>query len=381
MKYSPICLLIGMLSFFSCQNESPTEPAVEPPPTSIVFIGQVDSAKAGIIKCNTYLERLIDTLENGAFSFEVESEIPQIVLFDYNEVRWEVYGQPGDTIMLSFLHDNPLKSRPIAGTAANENRYLEMIKAHFDPLEDPANYLFRLNEAEFVEAIENLRTEGLSQLASMTKNAQPDSAFINIAQGYIAFSTAQAINQYPAYHAHAIKNLKYIPDEVIVKAANQYKVEKPDLLGVVSYIRYLDHYILNQTMELHRKNPDIMMKDRGFLYSLMQVLEEQFTNEAIKDHLKFTRFKSLLNMTSPQGSEALIEDFIAKTANPFYKKEIIQLYEDWIPLMPGNPAPSFEYPDVDSNFYALEETNGEGKDVIGALKVQFAKAFSTIFFV
>ncbi|MEL7118439.1 MAG: TlpA disulfide reductase family protein [Bacteroidota bacterium] len=358
MKYLPICLLLGMLSLFSCQNES-IESVAALSPTSIVFTGQVDSAEVEIIRCNTYLERMIDTLESGAFSFKIESEIPQIVLFDYNEVRWEVYGQPGDTVILNFRHDDPIKSKLITGNSVRENQLLQMIKEHFDPLEDPTNQLFPMNGAEFVQAIEKLQANTLAQFDSIIQVDQVDAAFVNIGQGYIDFSTAQAINQYPAYHAHAIKDLSYIADESILNAANQYKVERTDLLGVVSYIRYLDHYVLNQTMELHRNNPNLMAKDRGFLYSLMQVLEEQFTTEAVTDHLKFTRFKSLLNMSSPQGREEWIEDFIANTNNPFYKKEISQLYKDWAPLMPGKPAPKFEYPDVDSNLYALEDFKGK----------------------
>lgn len=355
MKKSPLLILFMALLLWNCQNTTPTEED-----NTIVITGKIEGATAEKIPLYSNIENEEYDITDGQFTIELDRDQPNIVMLYYGKHRWNVYAEPGDSIHMDLSEENVEESLTFSKDNKKENEFLNELVNKMEIQGKDYKKYFTSTEADFVAMVDSLKGAAVITFGEFVANNEDVSEqFTNIAKDHLNYTAAQYYNQYPSYYKYYSKDEDYERGEALKKAQASIERERPDLLGLPAYGRFIESSLSTQVSELMKEDSSYQDMENGYLFAFEKVIDEEIESEKIAEFLKYNRLYSSMQYSDPNKLEALYTSFMESSDNDFYKNKLQTAYEEWAHLKPGLPAPDFRYPDIDSTMHALSDYKGK----------------------
>ncbi|MGB4960216.1 MAG: TlpA disulfide reductase family protein, partial [Saprospiraceae bacterium] len=290
----------------------------------------------------------------GKFFIQAELESAGIYTISFGYESINVFVIPGDRISLTGDARSLKYAATFKGSHAIENNYLVSYENLKNSTQDKSfESFFSQPESSFTEAVEK-RVQYITaeQQDYQKKNGVFDAIFGELINDEISYDAAILKMNYPYY-------LKYIyPDSTILLSETydsflqNIDTDNEQNLWVPSYKIFLPLYLSyksqNDSTKGELPSAQLRMKNIAVLFRSVKV----------KDLLYFNLMKETLEMSIDDAS-LIIDDFNRLEKNKNYLTAINGEYEQWKHLAKGQPAPPWEYNNLNGQRISLESLKGK----------------------
>lgn len=319
MKYFFLCILMIITG---CSSEHNNE---------LTFIGgRVVNPNSNYVILE-YNDEVIDTISldrHNNFGYEFLQEKESIYSFKHYPESQNVYLKPGDS---SVLRVNTLEfdeSLSFGGSSSEENNFLIDMFLLNEQDNDLILSYYKISPEKFIEKTDSIMSLRLRNFEKLKSESDFTPYFKKIAQSTIEYE------HYDMRERYAFLMKKYVPSKFEEFPENYFDYRQkvdfnhPDLISNFSYMRFLDNYLRNKSIEIcETENRDCFdLNNHQNLKRRLNLVHELFDNDYLKLNFfnRFIRREIVFSQTEEQLQETLsiIKKF---DLNALDQKELHQL--------------------------------------------------------
>jgi len=341
----PIYALILAVLFAACESKKE--------PTTTTISGQITNPKGDVVTFRVDDEGLTDTLDaENKFSYSFDIDEPQEVRFGHGGEITYIYLRPGDDLFLTLDTEEFDESLRYTGIGSEINNYKAALVLMGDTLLNQRE-LFSLPPDSFLLAIQ---TEQDMKLSAMQSFNITDQTFKNNLKGNALWRKRLLLLEYEPSHKYYVKLDSFSVSEGFYDFKNEVDMNDSTQLKYAYFKHYVQAEIKREASENYNKRQNKEESNYNFLIGAMDKLTslEPIKETMIYDILKW----DYLDLTEDQRKE-----YTAKwlSYNPEQdkideiKQEVLQIEK----ILPGKPAPSFNYASLEGDTVSLEDLHGK----------------------
>ncbi len=343
--------IFSTLLIVSCQtpsNKAHITASISHCKDSVVLLNFIDST-------NT-----ISLGADGSFETEITLNKPLWLEIHLGSKVLSLYLQPGSDIKLDLDAEDLTGKARISGNDSEINEYL--LKQNMEFENHVCNKTSYIYESEI--------SDYLTSLADLTKKLQ-----IN----YDAF-----VKQYGEKHRHFCDNEKLRLQFMLAGTKLGYssfidysdQLSEQEKTGFYQFMKDID---LNkpENGELHEfrsfaslyvdwkansesaQQKSQLSNEAQYMKFVFEVIQTEFSDKKTIEYLYYTKLYDFMLYMGPNDLEMNYEEFLSLSNNEQHKKAIKAIYDKWMQLAPGLPAPSFTCTDRDGKTHDLREFAGK----------------------
>lgn len=357
MKFLFRCLLATLLLsfFYSCHKTEERSAVFDPNGKSTLTIinKSSDSAYAFIsnwlnlppIVKEEKIEAVIAPGET--VQLPITTEARDYYNLTLNRKQYQLFSESGKNIVMTIPSEN--EEAIFSGDFNQINRYL---KSRFEI--DRGAILH--SDVSFTELI--VKNDSLTQLlqTQLANDPKLPNWYKEFEHLRLNYDNAQEKLGY-LYYRKKIKGSGYeVSDDFFAKTTKGLSIERVDLVGVTSFMRYVEVYIrMMRDPDIKRPTPTNKEEWINEVEELIETSDTHIQNQKIKD-VHLANFYSLI-------LEALNHVWQDKWLAHIKDPEILTLVQQQASskdfLAEGSPLPYFELPDKDGTVYKSTDFKGE----------------------
>ena len=278
----------------------------------------------------------------------------------YGNLYRTIYLQPGKT--LAFKIDTKDKEQNVEykGKMKLVSRYLQKKDKSIEDFRKKSRYYYNLDEEEFVHTIDSTRKYLDSLLVQFITNSPGfNETFLKrqaISNQYFIASYAYRYPRYAMYnHNDGFKVSKRFYENF-----DKLNINDPEGLNVGAYTKYLDVLVEEKVNAEYERHIEKYQNDDRAYYSIgLDVADSSFTNEAVRNYMAYSLMKNIIQYTAPDIAKEHLLYMNVNCTDSAYLASLNSSIAEWDNLKPGNPAPKFEYMDIDSQTVSLDQFKGK----------------------
>lgn len=274
-------LLIAILGFLliSCQNENNNNYTY----VGGQIVNPVDSLVT--ISYNKEPVQTININKEGVFSSKITIEKEGIYTFSHLPEWQLIYLKPKDSIGLRVNTKAFDESLTFSGSSAPENNFLINMYLMNEKNNDLILSYYKIKPFEFAQKTDSIKQLKLERLEQLNKQHQFSDFFLEIANKSISYEF------YDMRERYAFLIRKYFPER-----SNQLKPSFFDyreginfndesMLNHIGYMRFLDNYLKNKSIEICSSNDIDCFKINSFsnLKIRLKLADSTFSNSLIRN--------------------------------------------------------------------------------------------------
>lgn len=337
-----------LLFSLSCKNSAKTYK-----PTTTVIEGQVNSVESPVIVL-TGLSEVKATIDpDGKFFIQTELVNAGIYKLSTGSFSVNVFITPGDRIALTGDFRNPTTFK-FKGDHANENNYLVdyEINKSTGADQDFQNF-YTKNEEDFIKSVEERSQKMILHQQEYQKANSPfDQVFAEMIIDEISYDASIIKMNYPTYYKYLLPDSILTLSETYDSFLQNVEIDSEDKLLIPAYHNFLPLYLDFKT------KLDTVENEKSFFVRKFENINTKFQNQKVRDLLLYKLLKD--GMESSINDVALvIENYSKMQQNELYNEEINSIFNSWRHLLKGNPAPSFDYPNLKGKKIGTETLKGK----------------------
>lgn len=248
----------------------------------------------------------LDPNHNFAYTFEQDKE--SIYTFTHHPEIQTIYLKPGDSSVFRVNTMEFDESLTFGGDSSEENNFLINMFLLNEQDNDLILSYYKLSPSEFINKTDSLRALRLKKFEDLNAKMNFSQFFQNIARSTVNYE------HYDMKERYAFLIKKYIPER-FDELPNSYfdyrssvNYNDKDLVSNFSYMRFLDNYLRNKSIELCEdrnidcydlNNHQNLKKRLNLVYELFDhnYLKTNFFNRLIRREIVFSRTQSQLDET------------------------------------------------------------------------------------
>ena len=354
--------LLILIGFYSCDT------GVEPAMNHVIITGEIlgTETPSGLGFITNYDQGDI-AINNNAFLLRIPA--PEDIMVDlvYNNHRWNVYAEPGDSIHLEFDHFewlNFARSMSFSGDKAAENEALLQLNQIYQ-IGDRNNLPFYLvKPLAFEDKLREMQTAGQKFLQqSIIDQQQFSPTFREWALGYADIALEYHIEQFARraknanFNLEAIRSMKDDLKRTDVQISDRI-TEDPELIPVGLYGQYLTTVLWNDFRETFLQEP-VERPDSANIEVIMTLIDQQMDDPEVQEFARFLILRANLITSGLSGIEEEFRQFNEQASNEAYVDALKRIETNWARLQPGAPVQPFALPDIIGNLHRLEDYRGK----------------------
>ena len=358
MTLRQVSLLLFLL-LISCSSKDTAEETTDPTFTLSGTVGDYEEGQELEVMYQAYGERVTEAIKpdsTGAFSLDVDLASARNVYLRNGRSYLQVYGVPGAESIVRFSILDLTKPSGFEGDLANENQFIQDLKALEDALKEEAGDIYELSVEDYQNYSTSVREKSIEFLSS--KESELDGAFYAMSQGNIEGrwigNRIGYINRRGYYHAEDSSAL----DELAASCIQDLALDKEEWLHATDYLRALKSVCSMKASEKFEA-----LEDQDYLkYYALQLDEAQkmISNSSLVAKTRASIMKDALSYNAlDEELETLYNDLDQTSLNEEDASGLKTLYEKWLPLKAGNPAPVFYFSDMEGSESSLEDLKGK----------------------
>jgi thiol-disulfide isomerase/thioredoxin len=342
------CFFIPFLLFAGCKRHLNNEITV------IGHLKGIDVKGISLKSDDLSFKAPIDS--NGTFVLKFVIDQPRAYKLEFNS-KLNLFLIPGDSVIITKDGEDYKFSG--GQSAVLSNYYLEWDK-YWNKLTDtvPEKKFYSQEPDDFTKTIykyiDALKVP-LNELSKKILNINPE--FMSLEKERLKYRMIVHLQAY-GYEMHKYHTGK---DPVLEESFHNYmkdvNLNDSSLLQLEEYKRFLTEYIFYKSRKNFQSNIEIS-KDRYALTNIMlNSVSHEFKNQRVIDYV-------IHNLIFDQTKLLLVDDknlaiFKELCKNKEYITDVENLYKELQTLMPGKPAPDFEFYDSNDKKYTLSDFKGK----------------------
>lgn len=350
-KYLLLTILTSTVLLFltSCKEKSRTYK-----PTTTTIEGTITSAVAPVIVLRGTEDIKASVTQEGKFFIQAELDRSGIYSLIHGDQSISIYIVPGDRISIIADYRNMDSATKFSGSHELENNYL----IHYHNLQlvsEPQDMyaFFSKNESDFVVAVEDrLNVFVEDQQEYQKKNGAFEEDFAELMSAELSYDAANLKMTYPEYYAYLLPDSTLKLSDTYDSFFQNLDIDTDANLLVPSYIPFIGLYLDFNT------KADTTAAKNALVASKFNNIKTLFKTAKVKEVLYYNLLKNTLN-TSINETSLVIDKYRAAQTNPVFLEEINTQYQQWQHLITGQPAPKFDYKDINGRAVSLESLSGK----------------------
>ena len=350
-KYLLLTILAStwLLFFSSCNEKSRTYK-----PTTTTIEGIITSAVAPVIVLRGTEDIKASITQEGKFFIQAELDRSGIYTIMHGDQSVSIYIVPGDRISIIGDYRTLDTATKFAGSHEVENNYL----VHYHNLQlvsEPQDMydFFSKNEPDFVIAVENrLNVFVEDQQEYQKKNGAFEEDFAELMSAELSYDAANLKMTYPEYYSYLMPDSTLKLSDTYDSFFQNLEIDTEANLLVPSYVSFIGLYLDFNT------KADTTAAKNALVTSKFNNIKALFKNRKVKEVLYYNLLKNTLS-TSINETSLVIDKYRTAQTNPKFLEEINAQYQEWQHLITGQPAPKFEYKDINGKSVSSESLSGK----------------------
>ncbi|MBZ9786202.1 hypothetical protein LB456_01910 [Psychroflexus sp. CAK57W] len=306
MKYSFLWVLIVCLGCSSEQNRE------------LTFIGgRIVNPNSNYVTLE-HNDSVIDTIpldKNNNFGYEFSQKEESIYTFKHYPESQNVYLKPGDSAVLRVNTLEFDESLSYGGNSSTENNFLISMFLLNEQDNDLILSYYKISPQNFIEKTDSILKLRFKNFERLKSNSKFTPYFENIAESIIEYE------YYDMRERYAFLMKKYVPTKFEEFPEDYFDYRKgidfnnPDLVPNFSYMRFLDNYLRNKSIEIcQTENRDCFdLNNHQNLKRRLDLVHELFDNDFLRSNFfnRFIRREIVFSETEEQLAEtsAIIKRF------------------------------------------------------------------------
>ncbi len=325
---------------------------------TVTLKGKINQALSPSILIDLRDTLLEITLNNdGTFTHEIEltsSGLYKIMHGNLNNAT-NIYLAPDYTCNLTATGSNLAESIVFSEDLSIENNYLKE-KTNYERMliSQEQESLFTSDEMSFIQKIEGIKTKYIDHKKAYQKQHKIFEPFFEeLVNMDVEFNIANLKMIYPDYHKF------YKQQDTFQVSANYYSffqaldIDREINLNSEQFLQFLQMY-LEQKYEETKKDGQSEETAADRIKLISDILMNQKIRETLAYRIMMESFQMRLN-----DAMEMYANYMEVAQNEKYRKEIEQLYNQWLPLQKGKKAPNFGFTDINNKVYSLDNFLGK----------------------
>lgn len=325
---------------------------------TVTLKGKIDQAIAPSILVDLRDTLLEITLNNdGTFTHEIEltnSGLYKVMHGNMNNGAG-IYLAPDFTVNFTATGANLAESIVFSEDLNIENNYLKE-KAIYERMliSQEQESLFTSDEMAFIQKIEGIKTQYIDHKKEyQKKNKIFEPFFEELVNMDVEFNIANLKMIYPDYY-------KFFKQQDTFQVSSNYysffqalDVDREINLNSEQFLQFLPMYLEQRFNEMEK---DSTSKDTSF--DKIKLISDIFMNQKIRETLAYRMMMESFQIKLNEAM-TMYPSYMEVAQNEKYRKEIEQLYTQWLPLQKGKKAPNFGFTDLNNKVYSLDNFLGK----------------------
>ena len=328
------------------------------------------SEQVVVYHLNNYQQRAMrnpmpsDTLQldsiNRAF-WNVESDEG----FHFIQVNRElipIFLKPGKALNIQVDAENIEESVVFTGGLAKGNTAHYEINKIVSATKKKTGELMSLPEESFLKAIDSIRQNMDYLLMDFVGKKPAFSDYFIQQQSYTNYYTiASLVSRYAGQHDY------YRSDSDTASLSSTFWAEydklnlnEPSAINNPTYQSFLSAYIqLSANMAYQEASQE--ERDQDWFNSILSfnIIQDKFASDTIKSYLFYNQANSMVSFYAPHINDSLFSIAMNNITDTVLVNHINTELGKWDEIAQGTIAPSFSYPDIDSNMVSLSDFRGK----------------------
>lgn len=307
-----------------------------------ILAGEIENSSADSVFVIRDNDRHAIAIENGVFKDTIHLTGPTYFQFYSERERTDLFLAPGDSVFLTTNMEQFDQDLKYSGTLAAENNFLakKVLDQQSSIYSDPSA-LFSVAPTEFQQKLLAFQSE----LKTTLKNSGANEVFQTMETKNLDHQYHMMLLQYPMAHAYFTQSEEDF-SEIFEEELNQIPLNnEADFLSIPAYKDFV----------VHRYTTKIEQTED--LDAIEKMLMDQ-PSPAIKDALMKEIWLYNIGLANDQ-SERYFQFIQKESKDEALKKEAQELFEVVKKILPGNPSPNFDYPNVSGEKVALSDFKGK----------------------
>jgi thiol-disulfide isomerase/thioredoxin len=350
-RYLHLLLLTSTLLLFfgSCKEKSRTYK-----PTTTTIEGTITSAVAPVIILRGTEDIKASITQEGKFFIQAELDRSGIYTLLHGDQSVSLYIVPGDRISVIGDYRTLDAATKFSGSHELENNYL----IHYHNLQlvtEPQDMyaFFSKNETDFLKAVEDrLNVFIEDQQEYQKKNGAFEEDFAELMSAELSYDAANLKMTYPEYYTYIMPDSTLNLSDTYDSFFQNLDIDTDANLLVPSYIPFISLYLDFNT------KADTTAAKTALVTSKFNNIKTLFKSPKVKEVLYYNLLKNTLS-TSINETSLVIDKYRTAQTNPTFLEDINNQYQQWQHLIVGQPAPKFDYKDINGRSVSLESLAGK----------------------
>jgi thiol-disulfide isomerase/thioredoxin len=136
-------------------------------------------------------------------------------------------------------------------------------------------------------------------------------------------------------------------------------LSRSDLLSSLSYTSLINARIDDAMREILAQATTLKKDDTGYEKARMMAIDQLLTNQAVKDHYRYSSIKPNLDYRGPAYVKVDYDKFMKEHQSPKLAAKLKESYEKWDTILPGMDVPDFSFEDIEGNSRKLSDLRGK----------------------
>ncbi len=322
--------------------------------TTTTIEGTITSAVAPTVTLRGTEDIKASITKEGKFFIQAELDKSGIYTLLHGDQSVSIYIVPGDRISLIGDYRTLASDTRFSGSHEVDNNYL----VHYHNLQlvsEPQDMytFFSKNESEFVKAVEDRLNTFVEDLQEyQKKNGAFEEDFAELMSSELSYDAANLKMTYPEYYTYIMPDSTLNLSDTYDSFFQNLDIDQEANLLVPSYIPFIGLYLDFNT------EADTSEAKTALVVSKFNNIKTLFKNSKVKEVLYYNLLKNTLS-TSINETSLIIDKYRAAQTNPKFLEDINAKYQQWEHLVTGQPAPKFDYKDINGKSVSLESLSGK----------------------
>jgi len=349
-----LILFVLVASLFACTEMTETKTAL--------ISGQVFNPTSEFI--SFFEEKNADTAtldSTGKFTIALSIKEPGFMILKHGPETSQMYLYPGDDIYLTLDTEEFDESINYSGTGALQNNYLASKFLISEKMNKDPKKAFKMEEEMFLKFMKKNQHVLLQHL---------DTFFVNKDEKYLEFAAMEKNRMiyematerlmYPSYYKYLTRNSEYEPSENYYGFLDELDLDSAEMMVLDEYRSLIQMYVSGKSRILVNEDPELKEKyEDPYSMTSMMIITQEFKDEKVRNFLLKESILELVNYRGLTRDDTIMTIFYTYCNDTAVIKKVEEGIKKWEKIAKGQPAPGFEYPDIDGEIVSLADLKGK----------------------
>ncbi|MFB6305636.1 MAG: hypothetical protein ABEH43_01360, partial [Flavobacteriales bacterium] len=304
-------------------------------------IKNVDSGYVYVKKPTKYETKTIDSTkinDKGEFSLSIDNlaEKGGIFKIHINDQYTNQYLVPGYDLTMKLDFDKFDESLKYSGKGAVPNNFFAEKERNDARIQNSFKKNLSLGEKDYKDKMDSIKKRMKNKMEKAIKKADLPEKFKKFANADIFYTWVRKLNVYPKYKQRQIKSDSSVVSEDYYSFLDKVDLNKPELLKVDNYRRFISSRLSKKAMELYRNDSTLQENGiKGYYTARFETCKDLFTQEDIRNRMLTNILKRGLSSLSPEDMQGLIAEYKKLCTDDSCIENVEEKAQNWAHLKSG----------------------------------------------